>query len=134
MNFDINVTAGLVAGLAAMLPGSILYMPSFPTGKVWMREMGKESQKSGFSPLQAMSMMLLSSLVTGLVASVFVSTTGAETVMDAVDVCLLLAWFPIGVYLAQIFFEGKNRAIAGIGILNYVLTFAVIGVVLGLFL
>jgi len=134
MNLDINVTAGLVAGVAAMVPGSIIYMPSFPTGKVWMREMGKQSQKSGFSPMQAMSMMLLTALVSGLVASAFVSTTGAESVMDALDVTLLLAWFPVSVYLSEIFFEGKNRAIAGIGILNQVVTFAVIGVVLGLFL
>jgi hypothetical protein len=134
MNLDINVAAGLVAGLAAMVPGSIIYMPSSPTGKVWMKEMGKQSQKSGFSPLQAMSMMLFASLVSGLVASVFVSSTGAETVIDALDISLLLAWFTVSVYLAEVFFEGKNRAVAGIGILNQVVTFAVIGVVLGLFL
>lgn len=134
MNFDIDIVAGLVAGLAAMIPGSIIYAPSFPTGKIWMKEMGKQSKKSSFSPAQAVLMMLLTSLISGLVASVFVSTTGASSIMDALDVTLILVWFPVSVYLAEIFFEGKNRAIAGIGILNQVLTFAVIGIVLGLFL
>jgi VanZ family protein len=131
MNFDINVTAGLVAGLVAMVPGSLIYAPSSPTGKAWMREV---KTKSKYSPLQAMSLMLVASLITGLIASLFVSTTGAQTVADALDVCLLLMWFPISVNLAQTFFEGRSWSLAGIGVLNQVLTFAVIGVVLGLFL
>jgi hypothetical protein len=131
MNFDINVVAGLVAGLAAMLPGSVIYSPGSATGKVWMREV---KTRSGYSPMQAMGLMLVTSLITGLIASLFVTSIDATTVVDAVDVCLLLAWFPISVNLAQTFFEGRSWALAGIGVLNQVLTFAVIGVVLGLFL
>ncbi len=130
MNFDINVIAGLVAGVAAMVPGSVIYTPSTATGKLWMKEV---KTKSKYSPMQAMVMMLVSSLITGLIASVFVSTSGAGSVVDAVDVCLLLAWLPISVNLAQTFFEGRSWALAGVGVLNQVLTFAAIGVVLGLF-
>jgi hypothetical protein len=131
MNLDINVTAGLVAGLAAMVPGSVIYSPGTMTGKLWMKEI---KTKSKYSPLQAMLLMLVTSLITGLIGSVFVSSTGASTVMDAVDVCLLLAWLPISINLAQTFFEGRSWGLAGVGVLNNVLTFAIIGVVLGLFL
>jgi hypothetical protein len=136
MEFDINVVAGLVAGLAAMVPGSVIYSPATATGKAWMKEVGfkKGGPNKGMPPVKAMSMMLLSSLVTGLIASVFVSTTGASSVIDALDVCLILAWFPISVNLAQVFFEGRSVALTGIAVLNQVLTFAAVGIVLGLFL
>jgi hypothetical protein len=131
MTFDINLAAGLVAGVAAMVPGALIYSPGMPTGKLWMKEI---KTKSKYSPMQAMTLMLVSSLISGVIASIFVSTTGAGNVMDAVEVCLLLAWLPISVNLAQTFFEGRSWDLAGIGVLNQVLTFAVIGVVLGLFL
>lgn len=54
--------------------------------------------------------------------------------MDALDVCLILVWFPISVNLAQAFFEGRSAALTGIAVLNQVLTFAAVGIVLGLFL
>lgn len=136
MEFDINVGAGLLAGLAAMIPGSIIYSPMTAIGKRWMKEMeaeaGKQKKKQAFTPIQAMSLMLLTSLISGLIASAVVSTTGAGTVMDAIDVCLLLVWFPISVNLSQTFFENRSRVLCGIAVLNQVLTFAVIGTVLGL--
>lgn len=135
MNFDINVTAGLLAGVAAMIPGSVVYSPMTATGKLWMKEVGhKKGDKGKYTPAQAMGLMLVTALVSGLIASVFVSTGGAASVMDAVDVCLLLSWLPISVLLALSFFEKRSLTLAGIGILNQVTTFIVMGVVLGLFL
>ena len=134
MNFDINVAAGLVAGVAAMVPGSVIYAPGV-LGKRWMKEIGlTEKQVKESNPAKAMTMMLLTALVTALIASLVVSTVGASTVIEALDVCLLLAWFPISVNLSQVFFERRSWALCGISVLNHVLTFAVIGIVLGLFL
>jgi len=136
MNWDINVVAGLVAGVAAMVPGSILYAPGV-LGNRWMKEIGTSPAKqkaAGGDPVKAMSMMLATSLINGLVASIFVSLAGATSVMDAFDVCLLLAWFLVATSLGIVFFEQRSWTWFGISALNHVLTFAVIGVVLGLFL
>ena len=134
MNFDINVTAGLVAGLAAMVPGSIIYLPGV-LGKRWMKEIGlTEKDMKGNNPGKAMTMMLLTALISGLIASLFVSSLGASNIIEALDVCLLLVWFPISVNLSQVFFERRSWGLCGISALNHFLTFAVIGVVLGLFL
>jgi hypothetical protein len=134
MTFDVNLTAGLVAGLAAMVPGSIIYAPPV-LGKLWMKEIGTtpEQQKAaGGSAAKAMVMMLVTALISGVVASVVVSTMGAETMLQTVEVSLLLAWFAISVNLSQVFFELRSWTLFGINALNHLLTFAVIGVVLGL--
>lgn len=134
MNFDINLAAGLLAGVAAMIPGSVIYSPPV-LGKRWMKEIGmsEKDMKAG-SPGKAMVMMLVTALVTGLAASIVVSTMGAEGVADALKVCLLLVWFPISVNLSQVFFEKRSWALFEISALNHILTFLVIGIVLGLFL
>lgn len=79
-------------------------------------------------------MMLVTSLVNGLVASVFVSLAGASTVREALEVSLLLSWWLISASLMLVFFERRSWTWFWISALNHVLTFAVIGVVLGLFL
>ncbi len=134
MNFDINVAAGLAAGVAAMVPGSIIYMPAV-LGRRWMKEIGmtEKEMKEG-NPGQAIAMMLVTSLINGVVASVIVATMGAETVLQALEVCMMLAWFWVSASLMLVFFERRSWALFGINSLSHVTTFAVIGIVLGLFL
>jgi hypothetical protein len=135
MEFDINWVAGLVAGAAAMVPGSIIYAPSV-LGRRWMKEIGtteKKQREEGGSPAKAVSMMLVVSLINGLVASVVVSLAGAETVADALAVSMILAWFLVSASLMLVFFERRSWAWFGISALSHITTFAVIGVVLGLF-
>ena len=136
MNFDINLAAGLVAGVAAMLPGSIIYAPSV-LGTRWMKEIGtspEKMKKDGGDPTKAVGMMFVTSLVNGLVASVIVGTMGAETVMQSLEICLLLGWFLVSSSLMLVFFERRSWAWFGISALSHLTTFAVIGIVLGLFL
>ncbi len=134
MTLDINLVAGLVAGVAAMVPGSIIYAPSV-LGTRWMKEIGttpEKMKKEGGNPGKAVAMMLAVSLINGVVASVFVGTMGAETVGQSLTVCLMLAWFLVSVSLMLVFFERRSWAWFGISALSHVTTFAVIGVVLGL--
>jgi hypothetical protein len=134
MNFDVNVAAGLVAGVAAMIPGSIIYAPGV-LGKRWMQEIGTSPEKqkaAGGSPAKAVGMMLVTSLINGLAAALFVGTMGAEGVGQALEVCLILSWFLVSASLAIVFFEQRSWAWFGISALSHVTTFAVIGVVLGL--
>ena len=137
MDFDINLTAGLVAGVAAMLPGSIIYSPPV-LGRQWMKEIGTTPEKmkaSGArSPAISMVLMLATALVSGLITSAVVFTIGVDTVVDAVVISLLLSWFAISVNLSQVFFEQRSWKWCGINVLNHFLTAVVVGVVLGLFI
>jgi hypothetical protein len=136
MNWDINVGAGLLAGVAAMVPGWIIYSMGTPTGKAWLKAIGKTQAdlRKGYSPGQAVSMMLITSLLSGLAVSLVVNTAGATTVGEAILLSLVMAWFAITVSLSQTFFEQRGWMLAKISALNQVLTFALMGLVVGLFL
>jgi hypothetical protein len=85
MNWDINVIAGLVAGIAAMIPGAIIYDPRV-LGTAWMKEINHQPGKA--SPVAAVGKMFITSLINGLVASLIVYTIGAKSIGDAVEVGL----------------------------------------------
>jgi hypothetical protein len=131
MNWDINVIAGLVAGIAAMIPGAIIYDPRV-LGTAWMKEINHQPGKA--SPVAAVGKMFITSLINGLVASLIVYTIGAKSIGDAVEVGLLLAWFWVAADLMLVFFENRSWKWFQISTLSHVLTGAVIGLVLGLFL
>lgn len=137
MNFDINWVAGLVAGVAAMIPGSIIYSPA-GFSKQWMKSIGMTPEKmkaSGAgSPGAAVGKMFVTSLVNGLVASLIVWTAGATTFADAFLLSLAIGWFLVSASLSLVFFENRNLTWFGISALSHITTFAVIGVVLGLFI
>jgi len=134
MNFDINWAAGLVAGVAAMIPGAIIYSPSV-LGKRWMKEIGTspEKVKNQGNPTAAVAKMFVTSLVNGLVASLVVWTAGADTFAGALLISLALGWFWVSSSLMIVYFENRSWNWFGISALSHVLTAGVIGVVLGLF-
>jgi len=137
MNFDINVAAGLAAGVAAMVPGSVIYAPGV-LGKRWMKEIGttpeKQKAAGADSPGVAIAKMLVTSLVNGLVASFIVWSAGASTFAEAFLLSMAIGWFLVSASLNLVFFENRSQAWFGITVLNHVATFAVIGIVLGLFI
>lgn len=135
MNFDINIVAGLAAGVAAMVPGAIIYTPGV-LGNRWMKEIGttKEEIDAAGGGGSAVAMMLVTSLVNGLVASVVASLAGADSVKDGLIIGMILAWFMVSANLMLVFFERRSWAWLWITSLSHVLTFAVIGLVIGLFL
>jgi hypothetical protein len=135
MSFEVNLTAGLIAGLAAMAPGAIIYAPSV-LGNRWMKEIGVKKSDLGkkSDANKAVSMMLIMSLLNGIVASVFVETLQATTLVDALEICLMLGYFLVSASTMLVFFERRSWAWFYISSLNHVLTFAVIGLALGLML
>ncbi len=136
MNFDINWVAGLAAGVAAMVPGAVIYSPGV-LGNRWMKEIGTTPEKmraSGAgSPGAAIAKMFVTSLANGLVASLIVWTAGADTFCQALLLSLALGWFLVSASLSLVFFENRSKGWFYISALSHILTFAVIGVVLGLF-
>ena len=131
MNWDINVVAGLVAGVAAMIPGAVIYAPSV-LGKAWMKEINHKPGEGG-SPAAAVSKMFVTSLVSGVVASLLVWSAGANNMADAIYISLILGWFWVSASLMLVFFENRSWKWFQISALSHVLTALVIGVVLGLF-
>jgi hypothetical protein len=136
MNFDINWVAGLAAGVAAMVPGAVIYSPGV-LGNRWMKEIGTTPEKmraSGAgSPGAAIAKMLVTSLINGLVASLIVWTAGADTFGGALLLSLALGWFLVSASLSLVFFENRSKGWFYISALSHITTFAVIGIVLGLF-
>jgi hypothetical protein len=135
MNFDINWVAGLVAGVAAMVPGAIIYSPGV-LGKQWMRSIGTSPEKmkaSGGNPGLAVAKMFMVSLINGLVASLLVWTAGASTFTEAFRLTMALGWFWVSADLMLVFFENRDRTWFSISALSHVTTAVVIGIVLGLF-
>ncbi len=135
MNFDINWVAGMVAGVAAMIPGWIIYAPGV-LGRRWMKEIGTSPEKmkaSGASPAAAVAKMFVVSLINGLVASAVVFSAGAVTFSEALLISLALGWFWVSASLMLVFFENRSNAWFGISALSHITTAVVIGVVLGLF-
>jgi len=131
MNWDINVVAGLVAGVAAMIPGAVIYAPSV-LGKAWMKEINHKPGEGG-SPAAAVSKMFVTSLVSGVVASLLVWSAGANNMADAIYISLILGWFWVSASLMLVFFENRSWKWFQISGFSHVLTALVIGVVLGLF-
>jgi hypothetical protein len=136
MEFDINWVAGLVAGVAAMVPGAIIYSPGV-LGKQWMKAIGtspEKMKKEGGSPTAAVTKMFVVSLINGLVASFVVWTAGADTFGNAfVLAAVSVGWLWVSASLMLVFFENRNQTWFGISALSHLLTAVVIGVVLGLF-
>lgn len=135
MNFDINWVAGLAAGVAAMIPGWVIYSPGV-LGKRWMKEIGTSPEKmkaSRANPGEAVAKMLVISLVNGLVASAVVWSVGSTTFGEAFLLSMALGWFWVSASLMLVFFENRSNAWFGISAFSHVATAAVIGVVLGLF-
>jgi hypothetical protein len=131
MNWDINVVAGLVAGVAAMIPGAVIYAPSV-LGNAWMKEINHKPGEGG-SPAAAVSKMFVTSLINGVVASLLVWSAGANSMADAIYISLILGWFWVSASLMLVFFENRSWKWFQISALSHVLTALVIGVVLGLF-
>lgn len=132
MNWDINVVAGLVAGVAAMVPGAVIYSPGV-LGNAWMKEINHKPGQGG-SPTAAVSKMFVTSLINGLVASLVVWSAGADTFADAVRLTLLfVGWFWVSASLMLVFFENRSWKWFRISVTSHIFTAAVIGIVLGLF-
>ena len=134
MELDTNAWAGLAAGVAAMVPGSIIYAPKV-LGAKWMKEVGltKKDVEKG-NPGQSMFLMLLTALVSAQILTAIIYSLGASNINDALTIAVLVSWLPISVNVSQVFFEKRTWTLTGINVLNHFLTYIVMGIVIGLFL
>ncbi len=132
MHWDINVGAGLVAGVAAMVPGAVIYSPKV-LGNAWMKEINHKPGEGG-SPSVAVAKMFVTSLINGLIASLIVFSSGTNNFADAVRLTMLsVGWFWVSSSLMLVFFENRSWKWFRISVTSHLFTAAAIGIVLGFF-
>ena len=135
---EINYWAVLVSAVAAVVVGALWYGPVF--GKFWMSLVGltTESMKSmKMSPFAAMAGGFLGALFTAFVlahhlvfANAFLGTTGAESgLMSAFWVWL---GFYVPVTAGSLLWEGKSWKLFALNAAYYLVTLAISGVILAL--
>ncbi|MEO8201594.1 MAG: DUF1761 domain-containing protein [Gemmatimonadota bacterium] len=139
MTIEISWIPGLVGGLTAMIPGSIVFAPAV-LGRTWMKELGLTEemcrQQVGSSKLSAalpVLLTLVTMVVTALVMSIIANAAGAAGVAEHLVIALFCSWLMIAATLVLVFFERRSWALPGISAINHLGSCAAIGVVLGLF-
>ncbi len=132
MDIVINYWAVLVSALASMVVGTLWYGPLF--GKPWMAMTGitKESMKTmGLSPVKAMSLGLVNSLVMAYVLGYYAVALGAVGVTEAL---VLAFWIWLGfVATAQIsgfLWEGKPLKLFALNTAYSLVTYGVMALIL----
>lgn len=135
MDVVINYWAVVGAAVASMVVGTLWYGPVF--GKPWMAMTGltKESLKTmALSPVQAMGLGLVNSLLMAYVLGYFASAFGA---VSAVEALVLAFWVWLGfVATAQIsgfLWEGKSFTLFLLNTGYSLVTYAVMALILVLF-
>lgn len=135
MQFEISWLGVIVAGLAAMVPGFIIYLPGV-LGNVWKKQLG-ETPKSFYSPVKAIMLAFAASLSTALIINVVFTSSlilSPGNLIEGFMYGALLSIFAISASALSVFFDGQSWTWLGIAVLNHVLSYAVTGAVLAIFL
>ena len=126
---DINFWAVLVAGVASMVVGSLVYGPLL--GKKWQSLVGKTDEELQAGAPKAMGLAFLTAVFGSFVLAHFVDYLGAETWWDGV---VAAAWLWLGfVFVSHVtnnLFEGRKWGLIWIFLLNALLTMAAQGAIL----
>ncbi len=138
MDVHVSITGVLVAALSAMVIGAVWYSPAL-FGKPWMNAIGLTDKEMKKKMGSVMIALIIVSLVTAYVLSLFISyvhnATG-DSWMKAALHTSLLAW--IGIATTTIFahglFEPKDKKVLYINTGNRFVTLLVMGLILSAFL
>jgi hypothetical protein len=109
-SFNVDLIAVLVAGIAAMIIGSLWYSPVL-FGKQWMALVGTEGAKPTASKMSQIYLMAFAlALVSAFILAIFLKNLFVPLVTDAVRVAILI-WigFVAAIYAnSQLFTPGKK--------------------------
>lgn len=130
---SINYLAVLAAAVASMIVGFLWYGPLF--GKMWIKLMNfdkkkmEEAKKKGMG--KAYALTFLTSLIMSYVLAHFVDYLGAKTITDGI---ILGFWVWIGflatTQIGSVLWEGKPVKLYLINAMHYLVTLAVMGAIL----
>lgn len=129
---EVNYLAVFVAAIASMVVGSIVYAGPV-LGNKWMELLDKTKEDIQEGAGKAMGMAFLVSLLQAYVLAHMVSVAGAETLTAG---AMTGFWLWLGVvatsHLTNMFFEGRNKGVVWIFLLNALLTLLVQGAILAM--
>ena len=132
IEWDVNYIAVVVAAVAGMVIGAVYFMPAV-AGNAWMKAIGKtpEDFTGGNQPV----LYALAAVFTLLMATLLAAVIGwadAGTLTDGVLVGLLL-WLGFAVPVVGLTFMFELRPLANHVITgaNYLITFVVMGAIIG---
>ncbi len=129
----VNYLAVLAAAVASMVVGFLWYGPLF--GKMWMQLMNFDKKKIDEAKKKGMGktyvLAYLAALVTSYVLALFVDYAKAKTIMDG---AVLGFWVWIGFFattqLGMVLWENKPMKLYLLNTLHYLVTLAVMGAIL----
>jgi predicted CDP-diglyceride synthetase/phosphatidate cytidylyltransferase len=89
---DVNYLAVIAAAIANVAIGTAWYNAPFAFNRIWLKSIGKSAEQVAqeFSVLKPLG-ALVGSLITAFLLAVFVSWTGAQTLLQGAFVGLLAA-------------------------------------------
>jgi len=136
MSVDVNYLGVLLAALSTMVVGSIWYTPKV-FGKTWMRLAGlkqKDLEKNGVTPIiVTVIVSLISAYVLAHVAFLSNHYFRHSFLQDSVTTAV---WLWLGFTAARIIthdaFEGRRKKLTLLNITHELVTFVVMGVIIGL--
>ena len=125
----INPIAILVATVAALIIGTLYYMPSTPTGAKWAQLLKTPAVMR--APGQAMALQVVLSIVSMVVLAVLVRATGATGAAGGATVGFGL-WIVVALADASNSnFSGRPWALWMVNQVNWLVTFLVAGAIVG---
>src|SRR3989338_8818080 len=130
---SVNYLSVLVAAIASMAVGMIWYGPLF--GSQWKKLMGftdKDIKKMKLSPMQAMVLGFITTLVTAFVLACFIGLVGAVGALQGAAIAFW-AWlgFVAMITLGSVLWEGKSVRLWVLNACHSLVSFLVMGAILG---
>lgn len=125
---NVNLVAVLAATVAAMVVGSIYYMPALGGNKMMAYAKAPMIQRS---PMQAMGLQVIFSLATMLVLAVFIQAAGARDAISGATIGFYVFVIVVLAAAGKTNFGGRPWGDWLLDAGNWLITFVVAGAVIG---
>ncbi len=129
LEWDVNLLAVIVAVVAHQVLGFLWYGPLF--GRTWMAATGKTEEDIG-SPNAAIAVGVVGSILSAIALGLWVSLAGEPDVGSGVTYGLVAGiGFAAATIATQGAFESKNQTVTWLYIAYQVVSFAIMGAIIG---
>ncbi len=126
---NVNLLAIVLASVAAMVIGTVWYMPSSPFGKRWQDLIKRPPEMR--SPGSAMALQVFFTVVSMFVLAVLILTSGVRGAMGGATIGLLV-WLLVALSTAgDANFSGRPWALWMLNSANWLITLIVAGAIIG---
>ena len=135
LNFNVNLLAVLVAGIVAMIIGSLWYGPLF--GKAWMRLSKMTPKDMDAAKKKGMGKYYFAAFIIALITmyflAVFLKSFGATTILDSIVISFFVWLGFMATYsLSDVIWGRKPFALYLMRVVETLITFEAAGIILTL--